>query len=147
MGKMTNAMKKELAESMFINSGHSPELIVEKLGITRSTIYRWIKEKKEHQLSWKEQRDMIQSAPHKIKQFIDQQLLNAVETKKYDSKLSDFLVKVIKARENLDKTISAHTVISVFEEFDSFMSTHDLDKAKDFIPYHKAFIYHKAAQQ
>lgn len=142
---LSNEKKQALGERMFINDGDSPEYIANTVGVGLSTVYRWIKNG-----NWEDRRKQILTAPHKIKEFMDTYMLKIIEEETVsndDVKKADALVKISAAREKLDKGITVHTVISVFKEFNSFLTEINADFAITLTDFEKMFIQHKGEME
>ncbi|WP_345369325.1 helix-turn-helix domain-containing protein [Algivirga pacifica] len=134
--------KKAMAERLFINDGESTQKIAEFMGVTERTIQRWVKEG-----DWQKRRELLLSAPHKIKEYLDKMILDSM---KEDSdsgalaKKADAINKMVSAREKMGDKITANTVVSVFKEFNHFLIEIDNQFAAQLTKYEMQFVQHKA---
>ncbi len=142
---MTTAKMKALAEKMYINDGDSMAKISELLGVSESTLYRWA-QGTEKQLSWQEQKESILTTPHKIKQRIDEEMYKAVSGEAYDKNLGDFLAKAMKARSNIDKSMSLDIYFDVVKELNVFMSNNYPEKMLEMFEINRAFLSEKSKE-
>lgn len=141
MAQMSNEKKKALAERMYINDGESAIQIAATVGVTKNTIHRWIREG-----NWEERRKQILTAPHKIKEFLDGYMLKIIEQNEItdvDVKKADALVKVSAARDRLDDGINVYAVVSIFKEFNNFLTDVNTDFVVMLTEYQKMFIQYK----
>ena len=143
MGKLTNEKKRLLAERMFIEDGMTAKAIAADLEISEQTLVRW-KKGRTGEKDWEARRAELLSAPHKIKEILTRELQSIAEGNK--AKIdADALSKVGKVIENMSGKVSAQVVLSVFKEFDNWMSEQDPATAIIFLDWHKKFILYKAA--
>ena len=141
MARLSNKKKKEIAESMFINEGMSGKAIAGSLDVTENTISRW---RHNDTPSWDDRRLLIMSSPYKIKEVLIEELSNIASGK--EAKINaDALSKIAKVIDTISGKISVQLVVSIFKEFDNWMSEQEPEMAIKFTQWHKQFILYKAA--
>lgn len=145
MAELSNEKKRALAERMFINDGMTGKQIALDLNLSEQTVTKWRKGRTGEK-DWDTRRAEIISAPHIIKELLIKQLQLISEGEKPTID-ADALAKISKVLESISGKVSVQVVISVFKEFDDFMTDHDPELAVKFLEYHKKFILHKASQQ
>ena len=143
--RVNNEPMRALAEKMFVEEGMTAKAIAESVDVTEQTIGRWRKGI-QGDISWDEKRKRYLSAPNNIKKVLMTELSDLAEGKQ--SKLDvKAITEVRKAMELLSDSISAHVVMAVFKEFDSWMAVQDPEIAISFLDWHKMFLLYKAQQE
>lgn len=141
MAGLSNKKKQELAERMFIEDGMTCKAIASELESSEPTLSAW-----RNKFKWDERRDQVLSAPHKIKEILLKELNNVASGGKPTID-ADALAKISKVIESVSAKTSVQVVITVFKEFDNYMSDQDPDMAVKFTEFHKGFVLYKAEQE
>lgn len=139
MPELSNKKKRELAERLYVNDGMKANAIAEDLNVSAATISRWKNED-----NWESRRRNNLTAPHKIKEILLKELQTIAEGGESNVD-ADALAKMSKVIDTLTDKVSVQSVITVFKEFDNWMSQQDAHKAIEFVKYHKEFIIYKAS--
>lgn len=143
--RVNNEPLRAIAERMFVEDGLTAKAIAEAVGVTEQTIGRWRKGI-QGDVSWDDKRKRFLSAPNNIKKVLMTELSDLAEGK--ESKLDvKAITEVRKAMEFLSDSISAHVVMAVLKEFDSWMAGQDPEIAISFLEWHKLFLLHKVQQE
>ncbi|MGL5683595.1 MAG: transposase [Marinifilaceae bacterium] len=129
-----------VAESLFIDQGMTCNEIAEQLDITEATLSKW-----RNTMEWDQRREDVLSSPDKIRTLLREELksIAAGNKAKMDT---DALSKVSKALQYFDGKVGLAIVISVFKEFDTWMTGVDPAMAIKFTEYHRIFIHERAQQ-
>lgn len=143
--RVNNEPIRAIAEKMFVEEGLTAKAIATAVDVTEQTIGRWRKGI-QGDISWDEKRAQYLAAPNNIKKVLMTELSDLAEGK--DSRIDvKAIAAVTKAIELLSDKVSAHIVMAVFKEFDSWMASQDPDTAITFLEWHKMFLLHKAQQE
>lgn len=143
MVKLSNDKKRQLAERFYITDGLPDHQVCELADIKQKTLWTWKKGRK-GELPWGERRQLVISAPHKIKELILEDMERVANGEKPKIN-ADTLVKMSKTLETIDKGVNVQTVISVLKEFDNWLSETNPELASKAVDFHKKFIHFKAA--
>ncbi|MCT4613596.1 MAG: hypothetical protein N4A49_01825 [Marinifilaceae bacterium] len=138
MKKQNYSKLKQLAERMFFE-GDSNTQIAEDLNLSKVTISKWRKLE-----NWDERKAELTASPHKIKELLLKELqkLSNGETSSINADAISKLSRVIEA---VSGKVSTQVVITVFKEFDNWMSSQDPEMAIQFTEFHKQFVLYKAS--
>lgn len=140
-GGANNNFKKETAEKLFVEDGLTAKEISTIVGISVQTLSKWKKEG-----NWENKRNELLAAPHKIKEFLMEELKNIASG--LESKIdADALAKVSKVIETLSSRTSVQVIFSVFKEFDNWMADQEPHLAIQFIEWHKRFLQYRINQE
>lgn len=140
-GGANNNFKKETAEKLFVEDGLTAKEISTIVGISVQTLSKWKKEG-----NWENKRNELLAAPHKIKEFLMEELKNIASG--LESKIdADALAKVSKVIETLSSRTSVQVIFSVFKEFDNWMADQEPQLAIQFIEWHKRFLQYRINQE
>ncbi|SHK69639.1 hypothetical protein [Epilithonimonas mollis] len=143
--RVNNEPIRALAERMFVEEGMTAKSIAVATDVTEQTIGRWRKGI-QGDISWDDKRSQFLSGPNNIKKVLMTELSGLA-----DGKQASIDVKAIsavtKAIELLSDKVSAHIVMAVFKEFDSWMASQDPDQAIKMLEWHKMFLLYKAQQE
>jgi transcriptional regulator with XRE-family HTH domain len=143
--RVNNEPLRAIAERMLVEDGLTAKAIADAVGVTEQTIGRWRKGI-QGDISWDDKRKQFLSAPNNIKKVLMNELSDLAEGK--ESKLDvKAITEVRKAMEFLSDSVSAHVVMAVFKEFDSWIASQDPDIAIMFLEWHKLFLLHKVQQE
>lgn len=129
--------QRKIAEGMFIEQGMTAKAIAELLDVSEKSVSAWRKLD-----NWDARKDEATAAPHKIRELLLKEL--KILSEGGESKLNaDGISKISKVLESLSDRISVQVIISVFKEFDMWMTDEDPVQALKFTEYHRKFILHK----
>lgn len=137
--KQPKHSKYTTAENMFIVHGYTCTFIAEQLQLTETTLSKW-----RTAMKWDDQRKQELAAPGKIRSI----LLDEIESISSGNKPNidtDALSKVAKTLSYFDGKIALSIIISVFKEFDNWMTENDPELAVRFIEYHRRFANYRAS--
>lgn len=144
---VSNKLKKEMAERMFIEEGMTAKAISAILDVSEQTLSRWRKGYEiDGEKSWDDRRAEFVTSPHKIREVLMRELKTVAEGGK-STVDADSLAKISKVLETISDRISIQVIFSVFKEFDSWMASQDPEVAIQFLEWHKMFLLHKAQQE
>lgn len=134
-----NDRKRAYAERLYVDDGYTNKAIADTVGVSEVTIGSWVKK-----YGWKEKRDEILAAPHKIKQVILQQIQIVARGEK-PTVNSDDLSKLTRALERVDQKVSIQLIISVFKDFDQWLAGSDIspELLAQMLEAHKNYIKHR----
>lgn len=144
--RVNNESVRALAERMYVEEGMTAKAIADAVGVTEQTIGRWKRGVGKLSRNWDEMRTDFLAAPGNIKKVLMAELtkLSNGEESTLDLKAIKDCVGVI---ESLTDTVSVQVVMTVFREFDNWMSSQDPDAAVSFLEWHKLFLLHKAQNE
>lgn len=139
----SNIDKKSIAKDLFIKSRCTQEEIAEKVGITRQTVSRWIREGK-----WEELRVSITISTEQIiagmiKQISDiQDGANARPEgqRALTAKEADTIVKLSSAIKKLQNEAGITDIVNVGIKFTYWLRSIDIEKAKEYNELWDLFI-------
>ena len=138
MKKLNYTKLRGLAERMFMD-GMKGAAIASELDVSTVTISKWRKDDK-----WDDRKAELHASPHKIKELLMKELQLMSEGKKSVIN-ADAIAKISKVIESVNDRVSVQIVLTVFKEFDNWMSEQDPELAIKFTEYHKFFLLHKAS--
>jgi transcriptional regulator with XRE-family HTH domain len=138
-----NIDKKEIARSLYLNGNYTFEEIADKIGTTRQTVSRWVREG-----NWDSLRASVMITPEQIIAQINRQLLEintAINSRQEGqrfatAKEADALAKLAGAVKKLETDIGVPDCVSVAMRFLSWLRPLDIDAAKQFGGLFDAFI-------
>lgn len=139
----TNIDKKGIAKSLYLDGNYTQEEIADKVGTTRQTVARWIKDG-----SWDSIKASIAITPAQIIAQWNRQIIevnNAIaereEGKRFaTSAEADALAKLAGAINKLQNDIGVSDCVSVAMRFLSWLRPLDIEAAKQFNNLFDAFI-------
>lgn len=131
---------RDLAEDMYIRQGKTGREIAEILDLTEQTISNW-KKGRDDEKTWDERKRDAQLTPVKLKELLMEEARKIVSDEGSTIN-ADQLSKVMKAINDLDKTVNPRVVMSVFQGFDNFMAEINPEKAIEFTEFHKLYLQH-----
>ena len=133
-----NLSKRLTAERLYINDGWTAKSIAYTVGVTENTVGTWVKK-----YDWKNKRNEVLAAPHKIKTLLLTELQSVLEGG--DAKFnSDDVAKITRALERIDKGVNIQVIITAFKMFTDWLTNQKLTPellesivgfTKDFIRY------------
>lgn len=128
------------AERMYIREGKSIEQIATTLGVSRTTLYRWKKER-----NWDERKYEMETSA----QFIGEKLMKLLaddvrKLEKLDAKSVDRIVKAIKSIKSLDSEVDIlGSTLLVMEQFAFYLQQKDAElyeKLQELLPDFLVFM-------
>ena len=139
----TNIDKKGIAKSLYLDGNYTQEEIADKVGTTRQTVARWIKDG-----SWDSIKASVAITPAQIIAQWNRQIIevnNAIagreEGKRFATPAeSDALAKLAGAINKLQNDIGVSDCVSVAMRFLSWLRPLDIEAAKQFNNLFDAFI-------
>lgn len=135
----TNERKRSYAERLFIEDGWTAKAIATTVGVSENTVGSWIKK-----YNWKERRDELLAAPHRVKKKILEEIQNVLDGGQATFN-ADTLSKLSRAFERLDQQVSTHIVISVIKEYDNWLAGQDINQVSlsEQLNLHKQYIQYR----
>lgn len=138
-----NIDKKDIAKQLFLNGAFTQEEIAEKVGTTRQTVSRWIKDG-----GWEELKASISITPAQILSGLNRQIIeinNNIAARKEGKRFatvaeSDTIAKLSSAIKKLEQDVGIADIVDVGIRFTNWLRPLDLDKAKEFSNLLDAFI-------
>ena len=142
MGK-TNIDKKDIAKARYLSGSVTQEEIADKVGTTRQTVSRWIKEG-----GWEQLKASITITPAQILAGLNRQIIeinnniNAREEGKRFATVAeaDTLAKLSSAIKKIEQDVGIADIVDVGIRFTNWLRALDLDKAKEYNELLDAFI-------
>lgn len=143
MAELTREQKKEWAHLLYTKEHLTQLEIAEKVGVSRQTVSKWIKDGK-----WEELRvgltitreQQIESMYRQVAEM-NKTISSRPEGERFaSSKEADTLGKLSSAIKKLEIDAGISDIISVGQRFIKFVRSFDLDKAKDITRLFDAFI-------
>lgn len=143
MANLTNRQKKEWAGTLYLKENLTQAEIAEKVGASRQTVNKWIKEEK-----WEEQKVGITlTREEQIGNLYRQvaEINNAISNRPAgerfsSSKEADILNKLSSAINKMETDIGISDIISVTRRFLEWLRPVDLEQAKKTTLLFDAFI-------
>ncbi len=127
------------AECMFVDNGYTSLAISEALGISEATLCKWRKD-----YEWDRKREETLASPYRIREILMKELASIAGGNKSTINADD-LIKIQKVFASFEKSSSSIPIIlSVFKEFDNWMSDVDPETAVLFTTYQKKYLHHVA---
>ncbi|MBQ0075094.1 MAG: putative DNA-binding transcriptional regulator [Prevotella sp.] len=142
MGK-TNIDKKDIAKSLYLNGSFTQEEIAAKVGTTRQTVSRWVKEG-----GWEELKASFTITPTQILAGLNRQIveinnnINEREEGKRFATVSeaDTLAKLASAIKKIESDVGIADIVDVAIRFTNWLRPLDLEMAKKFNELLDAFL-------
>lgn len=144
MGKLSSAQRKELAKTLFLETGYTQQEIADRVGVDRRTIVRWVKEWQPLKISFTQTRDArIRSTMMQLNEL--DELIEAREVgKRYPSpREADTRRKLTADLEALEKDASVREVIDVSRSILNYVRGVNIEHAKMLSDYFDAYIKEK----
>ena len=137
MAKSKDAIRQK-AEAYYIENFEATRKEVSELfKITEKTAGDWCTK-----FDWDEKRYDFHASPTKIKQLLQQELLNVASGEK--PKLpADGISKLMSALDKCEKKADPIVVHKILKDLDLFISQMDAEFAQRCTPFHKLFLQHR----
>lgn len=140
---LTIKQKKDWAQTLFLKEHLTQQEIAERVGVSRVTICRWVKDGK-----WEQQKAALTTTREALVANFSRQLeeINrSIEAKPEgerfpDSKQLDAQGRIVKSIKQLETEPAIADIISVLSKFIDFVRPADLDMAKNITRLADAFI-------
>ncbi|MBW7838467.1 MAG: DUF1804 family protein [Chitinophagaceae bacterium] len=144
--RVNNEPIRALAERMYVEEGMTAKAIAETVGVTEQTVGRWKKGVGKMSRDWDQLRKDFLAAPGNVRKILMDELtsLSQGDKSKLDLKAIKECVTII---DSLTDSVSVQVVMTVFKEFDTWMSSQDPETAVLFLEFHKLFLLHKAQNE
>ena len=138
-----NIDRKDIAKSLFLNGNFTQEEIADKVGTTRQTVSRWIKEG-----GWEQLKASITITPAQILSGLNRQIVeinNNISERAEGQRFAivaeaDILAKLASAIKKIEQDIGIADIVDVGIRFTNWLRPLDLEKAKEFNNLLDAFI-------
>lgn len=135
--------RKGIAKSLYINGTYTQEEIADKVGTTRQTVSRWIKDG-----AWEELKASVTITPAQILSGLNRQIveinnnINGREEGKRFATVAeaDTLAKLASAIKKIEQDVGIADIVDVAIRFTNWLRPLDLGKAKEFNDLLDAFI-------
>lgn len=135
--------RKGIAKSLYINGTYTQEEIADKVGTTRQTVSRWIKDG-----AWEELKASVTITPAQILSGLNRQIveinnnINGREEGKRFATVAeaDTLAKLASAIKKIETDVGIADIVDVGIRFTNWLRPLDLGKAKEFNDLLDAFI-------
>lgn len=142
MGK-TNIDKKDIAKSLYLNGSFTQEEIAAKVGTTRQTVSRWVKEG-----GWEELKASFTITPTQILAGLNRQIVeinNNINEREEGKRFAtvteaDTLAKLASAIKKIESDVGIADIVDVAIRFTNWLRPLDLDMAKKFNDLLDAFL-------
>lgn len=146
MADLTNAQKKEWAQTLYLRENLTQQEIAERVGVSRVTVSNWVRSGK-----WEEQKAGItltrqEQVANLYRQVaeINRAISARAEGERFpNSKEADILGKLSAAIRNMEQETGIADIISVLTGFVEWLRPLDLDKAKELTRLADAYIKDK----
>lgn len=142
MGKQ-NIDKKDIAKSLFLNGHFTQEEIAEKVGNTRQTVSRWIKDG-----GWEQIKASMTITPEQILVGLNRQIIeinNNINSREEGKRFAtvpeaDTLAKLASAIKKIEQDVGIADIVDVGIKFTNWLRIVDIDRAKVFNELWDLFI-------
>lgn len=127
--------KKDIAKSLYLNGNYTQEEIADKVGSTRQTVSRWIKDG-----AWEELKASITITPAQILSGLNRQIIeinNNINEREEGKRFAtvteaDTFSKLASAIKKIETDVGIADIVDVGIRFTNWLRPLDLDKAKEF---------------
>jgi transcriptional regulator with XRE-family HTH domain len=138
-----NIDKKDIAKSLFINGNFTQEEIADKVGTTRQSVSRWIKDG-----AWDQLKASVSITPTQILSGLNRQIIeinNNINEREAGKRFAtaaeaDTLSKLASAIKKIEQDVGINDIVDVGIRFTNWLRPLDIDKAKEFNDLLDAFI-------
>jgi predicted transcriptional regulator len=141
MGAKKDKIRQQAEEYYLDNIEATQQQVAELFGVTQKTVSSWATSG-----DWNEKRINLHASPIKIKQLLQQELLNVASGQA--AKLNaDSISKLMSALDKCDKKADPIVVARVMKDFASFVSESDAHFAVKLTDWMKKFLQHRINQE
>ncbi len=143
MAELTIKQKKEWAGMLYTKESLTQQEIADKVGVSRQTIHKWIKDGKWDELKagiTLTRETQIESLYRQVAEINAAIAKNPPGTRFADIRQADILAKLSTSIKKLETEVGIADMISVAQRFVKFVRGIDLDKAKEITALFDAFI-------
>ncbi len=138
-----NIDKKDIAKSLFLNGNFTQEEIADKVGTTRQSVSRWIKDG-----NWDQLKASISITPAQILSGLNRQIIeinNNINEREVGKRFAtaaeaDTLSKLASAIKKIEQDVGIKDIVDVSIRFTNWLRPLDIEKAKEFNELLDAFI-------
>ena len=139
----TNIDKKDIAKSLYLNGSFTQEEIAAKVGTTRQTVSRWLKDG-----GWEELKASFTITPTQILAGLNRQIVeinNNINEREEGKRFAtvaeaDTLAKLASAIKKIESDVGIADIVDVAIRFTNWLRPLDLDMAKKFNDLLDAFL-------
>ncbi len=139
----TNFDRRDIAKSLFINGTFTQEEIADKVGVTRQTVARWIRDGK-----WDDLKASLTITPAQILAGLNRQIVeinNNINAREEGHRFAtvpeaDTLAKLASAIKKIESDVGIADIVDVSIRFTNWLRPLDLDMAKKFSELLDAFL-------
>lgn len=139
----TNIDKKDIAKSLYLNGSFTQEEIADKVGTTRQTVSRWVRDG-----GWEELKASLTITPAQILAGLNRQIveinnnINGRETGKRFATVAeaDTLAKLASTIKKIESDAGIADIVNVAIRFTNWLRPLDLEAAKKFNELLDAFL-------
>jgi transcriptional regulator with XRE-family HTH domain len=143
---MTNAQKREWAQTLFLRENLTQQEIADRVGVSRVTVSNWSRAGK-----WEQQKvgitltrqEQVGNLYRQVAE-INRAIADRPEGERFaSSKEADILGKLASAIAKMEQEVGIADIISVLTDMINWLRPLDVDKAKEFAALADAFIKDK----
>lgn len=139
----TNIDKKDIAKSLYLNGNFTQEEIAAKVGTTRQTVSRWVKDG-----GWEQLKASITITPTQILAGLNRQIVeinNNISTREEGKRFAtvaeaDTLAKLASAIKKIENDVGIADIVNVGIRFTNWLRPLGMEKAKEYNDLFDAFI-------
>ncbi len=143
MAPLTNKQKREWAKTLYLKENLTIVEIAERVGVTRQTVSRWMKDGKWETLKTSltlTREEQIAMLYRQVAE-INNNIAAKPEGERFaDSKQADILVKLAAAIDKMETDVGIKDICGVGTRFIEWLRPVDLDKAQEITAIYDAFI-------
>ncbi len=144
MADLTNAQKKELAKTLFLNTSMTQQEIADQVGVDRRTITRWVKDWDGLKINYIQTRDVLVRSTLMQLEQLDQNINKRDDGCRFPSaKEADIRRKLTADLEALEQDASVREIINVARGILDYIRPQNLDHAKLLSDYLDSYIKEK----
>lgn len=145
MGKdLTAQQRKEWAKLLFLKENVTQQEIAERVGVSRVTINKWVKEWEGLKLNILQTREERIGATLQQLDELDKSIQNKDEGKRFPTTAeADIRRKLTADLESLEQEASLRDIYNVSRKFLDWLRNHDLTKAKELSDLFDSYIKEK----
>lgn len=143
MAELTSQQKKEYAQILYLNENLTQQEIAERVGVSRQTIARWMKEEKweERKIGMTTTREAQIANMYRQIAEINRVISEREEGQRFATPAeADTLGKLAAAVKKMETDVGIADIISVGMRFITWIRPVDVEKSKEFIRLWDTFI-------